>query len=454
MDKLPIELLFKILDYCNIQTFLSLKSTCSILYNYCDLYKFKNNIVVNEFTNFNLISKHLLNININNEFIENNNTILPLCKKLYFSTNEINNKLLHKMEKIFPNITSLFISTKIIKCLNFTNLIKLKLKQNDYGDIIDLSNLINLESLMITCKYNISEIKLPNSKNIVKLKIMMTVDPNSMLSYLSKFNYLKLKTFSYSTHTDNTFNSELFEIFNNYPELNSLSLIGCKINNLNKSLCKLPLKFLNLSKNDLTNIPSYLSEITTLKLLNIDSNPIENISSVINNFNFLECLSIKDIYNDFIVLPGSQIKVLIFDTLVTDCINEQALFSNISNICNMRNLTILHISAVYLDIIPSEIYNLVNLTNLNLSKNLLSSVDKKLKNLKVLKKLDLSHNKFTHIVSPIPSMKSIKELNMEYNKIQFINYIEMQNLKHINLINMKGNRLRKITEEMKKNMRF
>lgn len=461
MDKLPIELIFKILDSCDLKTFLSLKSTSKVLYNYCNLYKFKKNIYVPPHTNPNIVSKHTSNITINGNFIKNNKkAVFSSCNKLYLSMNNMNDYYKKQVEEMFYNVKSLFLNVSTISNLNFNNLIKLKLNQTDSPSSIDLSNLVNLQSLTLKYQHD-SSLVLPIANNLIKLKITLTEYIQSFLMQLyyydysnssypiRKFKYPKLKKFNYTVLNTsfNEINNFRFEIFNDSPELVSLSLINCGISELNNSLCNLPLRFLDLSNNQLTDIPDYITDIITLKSLNIDSNPITDLSSVINKFNFLECLNIQNIElgDNFKIVPESKIEALLYYTLTIN-------IAHINNICNLKNLTTLSITSAFLTEIPDGIYSLVNLTHLNLAQNNISSINKRFKNLNKLKKLNLSHNIFKYIISPIPLMKSLQELNMNYNKIRFINYMEIQNLKHIRSISIVGNRIRKITPEIKKYM--
>lgn len=113
------------------------------------------------------------------------------------------------------------------------------------------------------------------------------------------------------------------------------------------------------------------------------------------------------------------------------------------------SLSILSISHVNLDTLPSSIYKMTNLEKLVINSCDLSYISNELKNLTILKHLDLSDNQvanfpvissieyidlsenhLTNLPAELFEVKSLKILNIENNNIDFINY---KNLKWPNI---------------------
>jgi len=129
------------------------------------------------------------------------------------------------------------------------------------------------------------------------------------------------------------------------------------------------LTFLNLSYNQLKNLPVEIGNLNNLTTLDLLKNHLTDLPVEIENLNNLTYLSLWK--NQLVILPPE--------------------------IGNLSNLTALHLAYNEMSILPDEITNLKNLTYLTLDSNKLTKLPIEIGNLNSLNKLELRDNPLSEI---------------------------------------------------------
>jgi Leucine-rich repeat (LRR) protein len=124
---------------------------------------------------------------------------------------------------------------------------------------------------------------------------------------------------------------------------------------------------LNLSRQNLTELPEDISELTKLKRLYANENKISSLSEQFNNLEQLVELDLS--YNQLTELPDGLAKA--------------------------KNLELVHLSHNKLTVFPTVLLRLQNLQHLDLRDNNLTALPKEIGNLKKLEVIYLSGNTFT-----------------------------------------------------------
>ena len=145
--------------------------------------------------------------------------------------------------------------------------------------------------------------------------------------------------------------------------------------------------YLNLERNQLTNIPKEIVQLTNLTYLNLGGNQLTNIPKEIVQLTNLTALYLHS--NQLGSLP--------------------------KEIGQLTNLTELHLHSNQLRSLPKEIGQLTNLTSLNLSDNQLTSLPKEIGQLTNLTSLNLSDNQLTSLPKEIGQLTNLTELGLDWN---------------------------------------
>ena len=146
---------------------------------------------------------------------------------------------------------------------------------------------------------------------------------------------------------------------------------------------------LNLSRKNLTNLPSSIGKLKKLEELILTDNDLTSIPPQIGNLKKLDRLFLGDNY----------------------------LTSLPSSIGNLKNLMYIDSGGNLLNSLPESIFKLKRLEELKLSQNNLKSVPRQIGNLKNLKVLGLAANKLTSIPKEIGKLKKLDVLFLGYNKL-------------------------------------
>ena len=139
---------------------------------------------------------------------------------------------------------------------------------------------------------------------------------------------------------------------------------------------------LNLSRKNLTNLPSSIGKLKQLRILDLEDNRLNSLPSSIGN--------LKNLI--YIGLEGNRLNSL-----------PESIFK-------LKKLQELRLSQNYLESVPRQIGNLKNLTNLGLAGNKLTSIPKEIGKLKKLDVLFLGFNKLTSLpdeIGRLPNLRSI-----------------------------------------------
>lgn len=246
--------------------------------------------------------------------------------------------------------------------LNLTKLKKLDVSSNKLtGNVPSLAGLINLFYLNL-------------SNNSLEGDIFQSI------SNLNKLQEIHLG--------DNNFELSSKD-FSSFSQLISLDISKCNISEIPSNLNTLP-NFINLnvSKNNITNY-SNLSSITNLEELKISGNQLTEIPSVIGNLTKLKTLDVSN--------------------------NSLTQFATLSNLTQLEWLSLENNA---LQNVPSEIQNLQKLIHLNLGRNLLTSGFSTISALPKLEQLWLDHNQISgSFPTEILSSPHLMSLSVQSNNI-------------------------------------
>jgi Leucine-rich repeat (LRR) protein len=143
-------------------------------------------------------------------------------------------------------------------------------------------------------------------------------------------------------------------------------------------------------KGVLNHFPTELGMLPNLQVLNLSDNNILEMPNSISGFAKLEALRLNN--NSIKTVP--------------------------KNIASLKKLKLLNLGYNKFDIIPIEICQLSNLTELNMSFNLIENIPSEIKNLKKLKELVLSNNHISEVPADFFDLSKIQRVWLTNNKIE------------------------------------
>lgn len=237
--------------------------------------------------------------------------------------------------------------------------------------------------------------------------------------------------------------------FSLFPYLEKLDLSGNELTNIPKSIFKiLNIKVLILRSNKITSIPSEISKLSKLRYIDFSFNKINEIPLEIGELTNLDSIDFSN--NNISYLPSSICQLVNLKSL--DLINNylDSLPNNIGNLSRLNDMrfqwtgksilpqsfdsllfvkryqlkadsiiesvlndksTYLNLSGLFLTQLPEKTLNLSMVTSINLSNNLLKKIPKEISKMVNLKYLDLSSNALNSIEfsdSSRPTMPNIQ----------------------------------------------
>ncbi|AKB37101.1 Leucine-rich repeat containing protein [Methanosarcina siciliae C2J] len=202
------------------------------------------------------------------------------------------------------------------------------------------------------------------------------------------------------------------------------------------------LTVLNLSENQLTQLPSEIGELVNLKTLDLSFNELTQLPPEITELKNLTTLDLSR--NQLTQLPPE----------ITELKNltELYLYSNQltqlpPEITELKNLTELNLSWNQLTQLPPEITELKNLTILSLSSNQLTQLPPEITELKNLTTLDLSLNELTQLPPEITELKNLTELYLYSNQLTQLPP-EITELKNLTILSLSLNQLTQLPPEI------
>jgi hypothetical protein len=195
---------------------------------------------------------------------------------------------------------------------------------------------------------------------------------------------------------------------------------------------------LNLSNQNLPEIPLEISQLTHLQKLNLSGNQIKKIPAHLSQLKSLKWL---DLYNNKINEIAPEFSQL--DSLFYLDLGWNKLKSVPSSIFALKNLQYLYLYANQLKTLPNEIGRLQKLESLRLGKGLkfffggnnLREIPDSISQLRHLKELHLPDNPLNKLPNSFNNLRSLQWLDIEHNRFTKIpaEIFEMDSLKYLSI---------------------
>ena len=201
-------------------------------------------------------------------------------------------------------------------------------------------------------------------------------------------------------------------VLGNLPNLVVLRLWLSSLKSVPGWLSQIQELSLNLSKNQLTNLPESISKLSNLKHLYLSENQLTNLPESISKLSNLSSLELNE--NQLMNLPESISKLSNLDYLN---LSENQLNNLPESISKLSNLTCLFLNENQLTNLPESISKLSNLDYLNLSFNQLTNLPESISKLSKLTELYLSFNQLTNLPESISKLSKLTELYLSFNQL-------------------------------------
>ncbi|AAM05694.1 COR domain-containing protein [Methanosarcina acetivorans] len=221
--------------------------------------------------------------------------------------------------------------------------------------------------------------------------------------------------------------SEITELKN----LTTLNLSGNQLTQLPSEIGELKsLTSFDLSVNQLTQLPPEIGELKNLTILNVYRNQLIQLLPEITELKNLTTLDLS--LNKLTQLPPEIGELNNLKTLYS---SSNQLTQLPLEITKLKNLTELYLSSNLMIRLPLEITELKNLTTLNVYRNQLIQLPSKITELKNLKKLDLSRNQLAQLPPEIAELKNLTTLDLSRNQLAQLppEIAELKNLTTLDL---------------------
>jgi Leucine-rich repeat (LRR) protein len=228
--------------------------------------------------------------------------------------------------------------------------------------------------------------------------------------------------------------ASLPNIFHFNPFQHSLKGLDLSHNNLEdlpESLGNLQaLTILDLSYNNLRVLPESFTELCALAKLNLSHNNLKYLSEFFGN---LQALTILDLsYNNLRFLPESFTELCVLEGLN---LSDNYLISLPEPLGDLQALTKLFLRVNRLVDLPESFGKLEALAMLDLGCNRLRRLPKSFANLQALEKLSLSSNQFTHLPESLGNLSALVDLRLRNNQFTELpnSFVNLQALKDLHL---------------------
>ena len=381
---------------------------------------------------------------------------LPKLSVLYLDNNflnEIPNNL-----KNLKNLKSLKLSNNKFKKLpqslcNLKNLQYLDLSNNNVSIISDSIGIFTRLEYLNLSDNNVE--KIPENLGLINNLCVLDLSEKSRLDFNTFCYAFKDYTKSVILSTENS--DEIYDKKKLFVKISGIEInqsveLGI-IQNLevlnlsNNQVSQLPsnigelknLKVLNLSNNQVSQLPSNIGELKNLEVLNLSNNQVSQLPSTIRELKNLKYLDLTGNHN----IAISQIceifknyhKNIGITTINKGYNTGNLLLIKISNQAKISPEISLPNKLIFLELIDNAIesipvfnYNSNSLTSINLSSNKITTIPYQLLKLDSLKSIDLSQNDISDLTNTDYSPNISKILNLTNNNIsleQFI-YLKIQ----------------------------
>ncbi len=200
------------------------------------------------------------------------------------------------------------------------------------------------------------------------------------------------------------------------------------------------LQSINLSGNELTSLPTTFTSLRNLSILDISKNRFDSLPS-----------QVTDIPN-LIVLNTNNNGIAVLPTTIGNLTKLQSLNLSSNNLASLpdefghlNSLTTLDLGFNRFELIPDPITRLFNLRELKLSGNRLKALPAAFSRLQQLEELNFADNEFLEIESVLTEIPSLASLNFRNNQLTTVPY-EIVNLGRLSWINLEGNPFAQLPE--------
>lgn len=173
------------------------------------------------------------------------------------------------------------------------------------------------------------------------------------------------------------------------------------------------LQVLDVSFNQLTDLPIGLASLNSLTELYINKNSFNTIPDVVYNLQGLKVLNIGN--NPIIEIPARISKLTNLEKLVVEGMPVD--FKVTEEVGNMASLKSLYLIYSHLDVLPFNFSKLNKLEVLCLNGNNLTTLDDNIFNLKNLNYLSFGGNKISVIPSSIKNLQKLQYLGIFENPV-------------------------------------
>lgn len=204
------------------------------------------------------------------------------------------------------------------------------------------------------------------------------------------------------------------------------------------------LQSLSLTHCELELVPDELLNLLSLKKINLSNNNLTQLPENFEKLHNLEALSLRD--NNFVKLPDSIGKLKKLQQL---SIENNKLTELPESITQLNNLTGLSLAMNQFTIYPEQINKLTELDELHLSHNLLTKLPDTISTLKKLTFLTLNSNKITKLPEGVCKLKHLRLLILENNQVSDIPD-SIGQLGNLTYFDLKNNQLTKIPVSLEK----
>ncbi|GAB1288273.1 Leucine-rich repeat-containing protein 40 [Apodemus speciosus] len=226
-------------------------------------------------------------------------------------------------------------------------------------------------------------------------------------------------------------------------DLTKLIISSNKLQSLSDDLRLLPaLTILDIHDNQLTSLPSAIRELNNLQKLNVSHNKLKMLPEEITSLKNLKALFLQ--HNELTCIPEGFEHLSSLEDLD---LSSNRLTTVPAGFALLSSLLRLSLSSNQLKNLPAEISRMKRLKHLDCDANLLETVPPDVGSMESLELLYLRRNKL-RVLPEFPSCRQLKELHLAENQIEKLGAEHLQHLQAILVLDLKGNKLRSVPEEM------
>ena len=184
---------------------------------------------------------------------------------------------------------------------------------------------------------------------------------------------------------------------------------------LPQELFRMRLKALNVSHNQIHNIPQEIGLLSNITCLNVSYNKIRTLPETL--FSLTKLTNLYLAHNQ---LGEMSPRIGCFAQLEYLNFSHNALFSVPAQVGLLTNLRSLRLAGNFLTKLPEELWSLTRLVTLDLSNNPLSEISEKITRLYQLSTLDLYEDQLTQVPKSFSKLVYLRNLSLGGNPLEVI----------------------------------